>query len=82
MRSRLIPETEIVLTDYQDVVKLIDATVNENTNYVAMVSREEQFYVVSFLYSDDGDRNNVVFMDRGEFDSEYINREVLEEDDV
>lgn len=40
--------------------------------YVAMISREEDLYVVNYEYAPDANRNNVVFMDREAFDFNYI----------
>lgn len=40
-------------------------------HYVVMVSREEELWIVNYLYSDLCSRNDVVFMDRGEFEEKF-----------
>ena len=36
-----------------------------------MLSREEQFWIVNYIYSARCNRNDVVFMERYEFDEKY-----------
>ena len=43
----------------------------EDGHYVCMVSREEQLWIVNYLYSDLCNRNDVVFMDMGEFEEKF-----------
>lgn len=40
-------------------------------NYVVMLSREEQFWILNYIYSDRCDRNDVVFMSREDFEEKY-----------
>ena len=40
-------------------------------HYVVMLSREEKFWIVNYLYSDLCDRNDVVFMSREDFYEKY-----------
>jgi hypothetical protein len=40
-------------------------------HYVVMLSREEQLWIVNYLYSDTCNRNDVVFMSREDFEEEY-----------
>lgn len=47
-------------------------------HYVVMLSREEQFWIVNYLYSDLCNRNDVVFMSREEFEEKFC--EVTDED--
>ncbi len=48
-------------------------------HYVAMLSREEQLWIVNYLYSDTCNRNDVVFMDREDFEEDYCKDEVADE---
>ena len=48
-------------------------------HYVVMLSREEKFWIVNYLYSDLCNRNGVVFMSREEFDEKFVS--INEEDD-
>ena len=38
-----------------------------NGHYVVMLSREERFWIMNYIYSDLCDRNDVVFMSRDDF---------------
>lgn len=44
-------------------------------HYVVMLSREEQLWIVNYVYSDLCDRNDAVFMTREELESEYYSKE-------
>ena len=41
-------------------------------HYVVMLSREEQFWILNYIYSDRCVRNDVVFMSREDFEEEYF----------
>lgn len=47
-------------------------------HYVVMLSREEQFWIVNYIYSDRCVRNDAVFMSREYFDETFC--EVTDED--
>lgn len=40
-------------------------------HYVVMLSREEQLWIVNYLYSDLCNRNDVVFMSREDFEEKF-----------
>ncbi len=40
-------------------------------HYVVMLSMEEQFWIVNYLYSDLCNRNDAVFMSREDFEEKY-----------
>ena len=40
--------------------------------YVVMLSREEALYILDFEYSENSDRNDVVFMSRDDFEEKYV----------
>ena len=44
----------------------------EDGHYVCMVSREEMFWIVNYLYSDLCNRNDAVFMSREDFEEDYL----------
>ena len=60
---------EIALHDKETALKIANILVDED--YVVMISREEDLYIINYLYSQYSDRNDVVFMDREEFDTDY-----------
>lgn len=41
-------------------------------HYVVMVSREEELWIVNYLYSDLCNRNDAVFMGREDFEEKYV----------
>lgn len=67
---------EIAIHDKETALKLVDLLVDED--YVVMLSKEENLYIINYLYSQYSDRNDVVFMERDEFDTEYY--KVVEEE--
>lgn len=50
-------------------------------HYVVMLSREENLWILNYTYSDLCDRNDVVFMSREEFETEYYSRSDDDDDD-
>lgn len=57
---------EIAIKDKELAFKLAEILLEED--YVVMISREEQLYIINYIWSDTGSRNDVVFMSREEFD--------------
>ena len=77
-KPTLIPNGEIAVDSYEDAAKIAEILL-KNGN-VVMISREENLYVVNFIWSQgDSDRNDVVFMDRASFEMSYYER--CDEDD-
>ena len=65
----IIPKTEMVFKDRGNVEAVVSALLQED--YVVMLSREDEFIVINFLYADDSDRNEVVFMSRETFEDNF-----------
>ena len=72
----LIPRAEIAFSVPENAFKVAEALLEEG--YVVMLSREEDLYIVNFLYSKYADRNDVVFMDRDIFECDYVLRDMDE----
>ncbi len=68
---------EIALHDKETALKIANILVDEDC--VVMISREEDLYIVNYLYAQYSDRNYVVFMDRDEFDTDYC--KITDEDE-
>ena len=69
-----ITNNEIALHSYEDAVALTKILLDNG--YVAMISREEQLYIVNYVWSQRGaDRNDVAFMDRDELEDIIFNTE-------
>ena len=62
-------EHEIALHDKETALKIANILVDDE--YVVMISREEDLYIVNYLYAQYSDRNYVVFMDKDDFDTDY-----------
>lgn len=67
--TKLIPNGEIAIK-YKDVCDtIVDALLSEG--YVVMLSREEDFYIINYVWADESDRNNVVFMSKDTFEERF-----------
>ena len=66
----MIGEGELVLTTPEAAFETVRQMLTKG-HYVVMLSREEQFWVVNYIYSDRCDRNDVVFMSREEFEEKF-----------
>lgn len=71
-------EFNVAVHEYEDAALLAHILINNS--YVTMISREEDLFIVTAIWSENNaDRNDVVFMDRCEFEEKYV--EVEQEDD-
>lgn len=68
---------EIALKGKSTAFKIAELLVDED--YVVMISKEEDLYVVDFEWSEGSDRNDVVFMSKEEFEQHYVEIEDLNE---
>ena len=83
MKHSLVPggsSGEISCRSRGVATTLADMLLDEE--YVVMISREEDLYIVDYIWSQRGaDRNDVVFMDRDEFDTDFCEIEDEDEED-
>lgn len=71
-------EFSVAVHDYDQACAL--AKILMDNDYVVTLSIEEQLYIVSAIWSErHTDRNDVVFMDRCEFEEKYV--EVMQDGD-
>lgn len=78
-RPKLIPNNEIALNDFDDAVTI--AKILMKNGNVVMFSEEEDLTIVNFMWSQgECDRNDVVFMDRCDFE-EYCTIRGYDDDD-
>lgn len=68
---------EIVFEDRNTALEVAKFLLKEN--YVVMLSNEEELTILSFEYSEYGNRNGVVFMSKEEFEERFEER--LEDED-
>lgn len=61
-----ITDNEIAVKCYDDAVAI--AEILMANHYVVMLSKEENVYIVNYIYSEDCNRNDVVFNDRAEIE--------------
>lgn len=66
----MIGEGELVFETPEAAFETVRQMITSG-HYVVMLSREEQFWIVNYIYSDRCDRNDAVFMSRDEFDEKY-----------
>lgn len=67
---------EIAFRNKENALKVAEILLEEDN--CVLLSKEEDLYIINFEYSQYSDRNNVVFMDREEFDTKYY--EMIEEE--
>lgn len=71
-------EFSVAVHEYEDAALLAHILIDNS--YVTMISREEDLFIVSAIWSERGsDRNDVVFMDRCTFEEKYV--EMVNDDD-
>ena len=69
-----ITKHEVALHSYEDATAM--AKILLDNGYVVMISREEQLYIVNYVWSQRGaNRNDVAFMDREELEDIIFNTE-------
>jgi len=58
-----VTQNEIAVHDYIDATNIMSTLIKND--YVVMLSREEDLYIINYIYSPHGaDRNDVCFQDR------------------
>lgn len=69
-----ITKNEIALHSFEDAVAV--SKVLLDNGYVTMISKEEQLYIVNYIWSaEDANRNDVTFMDKVELEEMFFNEE-------
>lgn len=78
--AKLIPEGELTFHDFDSCMKVAEIILEEG--YVVLVSREENLYVINYVWSSENyaDRNDVVFMGREEFDDKFYEEDEIEDE--
>lgn len=67
-----IPREEIACLNFEDAAALQKILVENN--YVVMLSREEQCWIVNYIWSPSANRNDVIFYDRSIYECEIFNK--------
>lgn len=62
-------QNEIAIREKEAALQLMGILVEEE--HCIMLSKEEDLYIINYEYSEYSNRNNVVFMNREEFDLNY-----------
>ncbi len=71
---RYVTDNEIAVKNYADALTLAETLLNNG--YVVMLSREENLYIINYIWSQKGcNRNDVVFQDREIVEDEIFNTE-------
>lgn len=67
-----ITKHEVALHSYEDATTMVKILLNNG--YVAMISREEELYIINYVWSQrNANRNDVAFMDRDELEDIIFN---------
>ena len=82
MKHPLIPggsSGELTTKSFSTATTFADLLLEEG--YVVMISCEEDLYIINYIWSEgDANRNDVVFMDRCDFETDFYETEKDEED--
>ena len=80
--AKLIPNGELTFHTWENCQIAMDILLDEG--YVLLLSREEELYVINYLWTKENcaDRNDVVFMDRDEFEYRYYEDPDIREDEA
>lgn len=60
---------EIAIQDKESALEIVKILVEEE--YCVLLSKEESLYIINYEYSEFSDRNNVVFMNREDFEQKF-----------
>lgn len=60
---------EISVRTAEDAYHILGVLLNGENDYCVMLSREEDLWIINYVYAHNSDRNKVVFMDRDEYES-------------
>lgn len=77
--ERYLTDNQICVKSYENVVALQKILLDEG--HVVMVSREEQFWIVNWIWDpeDRADRNAVIFISREDYEyEEYVKQKDVE----
>lgn len=73
-------KNEIVFETYEAAFATAKAML-EDGHYVVMMSREEDLWVLNYEFSEYCNRNDIVFMSREEFESDYYSKSDDDDED-
>ena len=78
MIDKYLTDNELVLTEYEDAIEIQRRLINNG--YVVMLSREEQFWVLNWIWDshDTANRNAVIFISREDY--EWVQYEQMEKE--
>ena len=63
-------EKELIFHSIEAAQSVMNSLVEEG--YVCMLSKEENLYIVNFIWTYNANRNDVVFMAREDYDGEFV----------
>lgn len=72
-------KNEIAFESRENCMEVARILVEEDN--VVLISREEDLWILNFVYSEHSDRNDVVFMPQDEFYNKYIEIDGEEQND-
>ena len=66
-RVKQIPDNEIVVRSAESALKIAEILASDGNDYCVLISREEELWVVNYIWSKYADRNGVVFMSTDDY---------------
>lgn len=69
LKKYLVKE-EIAVNTYEQAAELVKILLDND--YCAMISREEQLWIVNWIWSPNADRNGVIFLSREIYEMDVI----------
>ena len=60
-RNKCLP-SEIALDNIEDAFKVTEILIKND--YIVMISKEEDLYIINYIWMDECDRNGVIFVER------------------
>jgi hypothetical protein len=74
------PEQQITVVEWKHGLQIAELLINEG--YVVMLSQEEDYLVINYIWSERyADRNDVLFVSRDDYEMAVIENEITEVDD-
>ena len=74
----LIPKEVLTFHDFDACMKVAEVLLDEG--YALLLGREESLYTLNYIWTGYGDRNDVVFMNRDDFEYRFYEEEEEESD--
>lgn len=69
MIEKYLEQEGIAVKTYKEAAAI--AEILAENDYCVMISREDALWIVNWVWSETGDRNDVIFINRGEYECKW-----------